>query len=107
MDRVDLAWQFHKVRMQAWRLDKVPYWQEARIALGRLADGRWYADHTRVPGGAYVSEDEQEVRAVLDDWLTDGGRWVPTPAAFDPNGSGQPADGRRWRASGATWLLDE
>ena len=48
---------------------------------------------------------EAEARAVVDDWLTDGRRWVPTPAGYD--GSGLPDDGRRWRKTGAVWVLDE
>src|SRR5690348_15131985 len=104
MDRVDLAHQFGKQPEAAWRLDGVPYWEEAYIRLGRLADGRWYADHTKISGGAYVGG-EAEARAVVDDWLTDGRRWAPAPAAYD--GSGRPDDGRRWRKTGAVWVLDE
>jgi hypothetical protein len=105
MDRVELHTVFGKQPLQAWRIAGVPYWQQAVVSVGRLADGRWYASHTKVPGGAYVATDEQTVRAIADDWLTDGARWIPTPASYD--GDGLPADGRRWRKSGADWFLDE
>lgn len=75
MDRVDLAREYGKTRHGRWHLDGVPYWQEAHVNLGQLADGRWYADHTGIPGGAYVGT-EVEARAVVDDWLTDGRPWV-------------------------------
>jgi hypothetical protein len=75
MDRVDLAREYGRTRRGRWHLDGVPYWQEAHVYLGQLADGRWYADHTAIPGGAYVGS-EDEARAVVDDWLTDGRTWV-------------------------------
>lgn len=75
MDRVDLAWEYGRTGHGRWHLRDVPYWQEEHVSLGQLADGRWYADHTRIPGGAYVGG-EAEVRAVVDDWLTDGRTWV-------------------------------
>jgi hypothetical protein len=104
MEEIDLTWQFHKEPLDAWRVDHAPYWREAVVHLGRLADGRWYAKNTRVPT-EYASADEAEIRRLVDDWLTDGQRWVPTPAKF--NSKGQPADGRTWRTSGATWILND
>lgn len=103
MDRVELHREVGNEPLRAWRIDGVPYWAEATVSIGRLADGRWYGSHTGLPH-SYAGT-EGEVRAMVDDWLTDGEVWVPAPARYDADA--KPADGLSWRKVGATWIPDE
>lgn len=109
MERVDLAHVYGTDRQRAWRTAG-PYWQERRVEFGRLGDGRWYANDSRDPGGAYVFDADElgeqlALRFAYRRMRQEGGDWLPTPAAYD--GHGNPTDGLPWKASGRHWYLAE
>ena len=75
------------------------------MALGRLADGRWYADLSRERGGAFVfdgEQGEQLAHRLAEDWMA-GHDWIPMPPAFGPQGV--PTVGGPWVRRGAEWVL--
>lgn len=108
MERVDLAHQDGVDRRRRWLTGKA-YWQERRVTFGRLADGRWFAEDSKDPGGAFVFDGDAGERLALRYAYrlmeASGASWRPIPAAYD--GRGNPADGLPWVASGHSWKLAE
>lgn len=101
MERVNLTEEFGKRPARRWRCAPSQSWQCRFIAVGQLADGRWYAHHTAL-GHAFVWADEASAHQAAQEWMADGRTWTPMPAALDS--AGRPADGARWVKSGGEWL---
>lgn len=78
-------------------------WDCAFVTTGTLADGRWFADHTKEQG-AIVCSDEAEARRLAAEW-TAGDGWAETPASYDARH--EPVDKERWRRVGGTWVLKD
>lgn len=89
------------VREAAWASGDQAGSKYARIEVGTLPSGAWYAWHTKHAGGAYVTVTERAAWELADKWMRRG-EWISTPARFGPDG--QPADGRPWVRSGGSWL---
>jgi len=116
MERVELVYETGVQRHRRWRNTGSQSPRLVLIEFGRLGDGRWYADRSghRTPGddsrGAYVFDATEQGRTLAlrlaDRWMGEaGGRWWPTPAAFDNRH--EPDDGLPWVAHGGEWVLRE
>ncbi len=101
-ERIDLAHAFGKKPLRRWRAGTLNGHDERYVAVGLLADGRAYAWHSEIDGGAFVYGTEREADALAAGWRSDGRKWHPIPASFDSQG--QPADGGQGRPHGQTWL---
>ena len=99
--RIPLHLEQNKQPLRRWRAGALNRHTEMTVAVGRLADQRFYAWHSRM-GDAWVAATEADAQKIADDWLTDGQQWHPIPAVFDAHG--QPADGGSWVGHGQTWL---
>lgn len=98
--RVELHLVHGKEPLRRWRTGILNGWNERYVTLGRLEDGRWYANHSG-KGPAFVFADERAACSLIDRWLARG-EWKPVPACYDARGL--PADGSEWHLSGGQWL---
>lgn len=109
MERVQLHLVHGTDPQRRWRNAATGASQLVHVTFGRLADGRWYADRTREPGGAYVFDNSQNGEALARQlayrWMSEaGGRWWATPAAYDSRA--EPVDGLPWVRRGGEWYLE-
>ena len=102
MERVDLAREFGKQPVRRWRNAPSGSSRCRFIAVGQLADGRWYAHHTGIATEAFVTDDEEQAQRLAEARLTDGQDWVSMPASLGPQGT--PTDGGSWVRRGAEWF---
>lgn len=100
-ERLDLNYVFNKTPLRRWRAGILNGHTERFVTLGRLDDGRFYANHSRKPGGAFVFTDERGACELADKWLGVG-EWKPVPACYDARG--MPADNGDWWLRGQEWL---
>lgn len=84
-DRLDLAHVFGHTRMRAWARVNCRPWEKARVYVGQLADGRWFADSTHEPGGAFLFSVEQDADEKAAELMSTG-EWEPV----SPNPSQDP-----------------
>ena len=109
MERVDLTHQYGVDRQRQWR-DRATTAPNVRVVtFGRLQDGRWFAHLSGEPDGAHVFGADERGRdlalRLAYRWIRKaGGRWWPTPAAYDNRG--EPVDGLPWVRRGGEWFLD-
>lgn len=109
MERVDLTHEYGVDARRAWRDRATAASNARRVTFGRLADGRWFASRSGEPGAYVFGADDQGETLALRlayRWMRDaGGRWWPTPAAYD--GRAEPVDGLPWVRRGGEWHLEE
>jgi hypothetical protein len=108
VERVDLTWQHGVDRQRRWRNGATAHWQYESVTFGRLGDGRWFTSHTNDPDGAYAFDADERgkelaLRLAYRIMGESGGRWMPTPAAYDS--AGRPTDGLPWVKAGGEWIL--
>lgn len=115
MERVDLVHEFGKLPLRRWAHGGQQSYRSTTVSIGRLADGRWYAERhgsqadvdDRQQGACVFADDDRgEVLAgrLAERWM-DGDGWRPVPAQFGPDA--KPSDGLAWVRRGADWFLDE
>lgn len=103
-------WEHHDVvRVQRWHHNPGDPHQQRWVAVGRLADGRWYADRygDGPAQGLAFGGDRSEVRAreTAEAWMAEVGPWVEVPAAYDS--AGRPATPGPWAKVAGGWRRDE
>lgn len=111
MDLVNLTHVHGVDRQRCWRNGPSQSYAARTVTFGRLADGRWWADMRGygIHGDqAYVygSSDRDRERALrlAYRWMREtGGQWLPTPAAFGPDG--RPTDRLPWVKRGGEWFF--
>ncbi len=101
-ERLELHTVFGKVGLRRWRSGTLNGHDEQTISVGRLEDGRHWAWHSGIHGGAFVYPSEREADVLAAGWRSDGRAWHPIPASFGPDG--QPSDNGTWIPHGQTWL---
>jgi hypothetical protein len=102
MDRVQLHLQHGVTRTAGWRCAPPESYRCRYIYVGYLADGRWFADHTGMRGGAYLCDDQAAAEALAGSWRV-GGDWWDTPAQYGADG--KPTE-PGWVRRGGTWFRE-
>ena len=101
MERVQLHLENGVRRVLRWRSAGSASTRCRFVTIGQMADGRWFADHSREPD-SLVCRDQAHAEHVTAEWMA-AGRWWRTPAEFDA--AAQPI-GDGWRLVGSEWILD-
>jgi hypothetical protein len=110
VDVVDLTRAYGVDRQRAWRTGDTETYRAGHVVFGKLADGRWFAERRGYQihdGGAFVFDATEKGKTLAlrlaYRWMSDGQRWLPTPAVYD--GEEKPVDGLPWVRRGSVWVL--
>jgi hypothetical protein len=103
MERIQLEQQVGVDRVLAWQCAPPESSRCKTISIGALADGRWWAWHTGIPGGAFLAGDWGVADELAAGWREDGREWVLVPAVFGPDGLPVEAG---WVKRGGSWFRE-
>lgn len=117
MERIDLSQVPGRRAHRRWHTGWIDGPFVTVVTVGRLPDGRWYAERygrgasrRDVREGACVYADGEHGRhlamATARRWMRAvGGDWTPVPAGYDAQQ--RPIDGLPWERHGRGWVLPE